>query len=219
MKGLLKKDLALLANTGKSYVGVLLFCMVLGLVNGEMKQFSLGFLVMMLSLAALSTFSYDEFDNSMAFLMVLPVSRKMYVLEKYLFGGMLGFGGFAAALILFLISEKNNASSMTFTQYVLLILCFLAFIVLFLSLMIPVQLKFGSEKGRIVLFIIFFGIIGIVYLLSRLTKKIPAQVLNFFQEIPQLPFWLLTALAIGIYFLAIFISLKISLKIMEKKEW
>ena len=45
MKGLLKKDLALLANTGKSYVGVLLFCMVLGLVNGEMKQFSLGFLV------------------------------------------------------------------------------------------------------------------------------------------------------------------------------
>lgn len=108
---------------------------------------------------------------------------------------------------------------MTFTQYVLLILCFLAFIVLFLSLMIPVQLKFGSEKGRIVLFIIFFGIIGIVYLLSRLTKKIPAQVLNFFQEIPQLPFWLLTTLAIGIYFLAIFISLKTSLKIMEKKEW
>lgn len=218
MKGLLVKDFRLMKGQ-KNFLFLLFFMVIFVFVSDMDASFFMGYLPFLFMIAAMSTISYDEFDNSMAFLMVLPVSRKMYVLEKYLFGEMLGFGGFAAALILFLISEKNNASSMTFTQYVLLILCFLAFIVLFLSLMIPVQLKFGSEKGRIVLFIIFFGIIGIVYLLSRLTKKIPAQVLNFFQEIPQLPFWLLTTLAIGIYFLAIFISLKISLKIMEKKEW
>lgn len=218
MKGLLVKDFRLMKGQ-KNFLFLLFFMVIFVFVSDMDASFFMGYLPFLFMIAAMSTISYDEFDNSMAFLMVLPVSRKMYVLEKYLFGGMLGFGGFAAALILFLISEKNNASSMTFIQYVLLILCFLAFIVLFLSLMIPVQLKFGNEKGRIVLFIIFFGIIGIVYLLSRLTKKIPAQVLNFFQEIPQLPFWLLTALAIGIYFLAIFISLKISLKIMEKKEW
>ncbi len=50
MKGLLKKDLALLANTGKIYVGVSLFCMVLGLVNEDMRDFSLSFLVIMFSL-------------------------------------------------------------------------------------------------------------------------------------------------------------------------
>lgn len=218
MKGLLVKDFRLMKGQ-KNFLFLLFFMVIFVFVSDMDASFFMGYLPFLFMIAAMSTISYDEFDNSMAFLMVLPVSRKMYVLEKYLFGGMLGFGGFAAALILFLISEKNNASSMTFIQYVLLILCFLAFIVLFLSLMIPVQLKFGSEKGRMVLFIIFFGIIGIVYLLSRLTQKIPAQILNFFQEIPQLPFWLLTALAIGVYFLAIFISLKISLKIMEKKEW
>lgn len=108
---------------------------------------------------------------------------------------------------------------MTFTQYVLLFLCFLAFVILFLCLMIPIQLKFGSEKGRIVLFIIFFGIIGIVYLVSKITDKIPAQIIEVFRGIQKLPFGILAALAVGIYILALFISLKISLGIMEKKEW
>ena len=179
----------------------------------------MGYLPFLFMIAAMSTITYDEFDNGMAFLMVLPISRKLYVQEKYLFGGVLGFTGLASAFVLFLISEINKGSSMTFTQYVLLFLCFLAFVILFLCLMIPIQLKFGSEKGRIVLFIIFFGIIGIVYLVSKITDKIPAQIIEVFRGIQKLPFGILAALAVGIYILALFISLKISLGIMEKKEW
>ena len=35
---------------------------------------------------AITTISYDEFDNGLAFLMTLPVTRKQYVAEKYLLG-------------------------------------------------------------------------------------------------------------------------------------
>lgn len=218
MKGLLVKDFRLMK--GQKNFLVLLFIMIAFVfISGMDASFFMGYLPFLFMIAAMSTITYDEFDNGMAFLMVLPISRKLYVQEKYLFGGLLGFTGLASAFVLFLISEINKGSSMTFTQYVLLFLCFLAFVILFLCLMIPIQLKFGSEKGRIVLFIIFFGIIGIVYLVSKITDKIPAQVIEVFRRIQKLPFGILAALAVGIYILALFISLKISLGIMEKKEW
>lgn len=218
MKGLLVKDFRLMK--GQKNFLVLLFIMIAFVfISGMDASFFMGYLPFLLMIAAMSTITYDEFDNGMAFLMVLPISRKLYVQEKYLFGGVLGFTGLASAFVLFLISEINKSSSMTFTQYVLLFLCFLAFVILFLCLMIPIQLKFGSEKGRIVLFIIFFGIIGMVYLVSKITDKIPAQVIEVFRGIQKLPFGILAALAVGIYILALFISLKISLGIMEKKEW
>lgn len=218
MKGLLVKDFRLMK--GQKNFLVLLFIMIAFVfISGMNASFFMGYLPFLFMIAAMSTITYDEFDNGMAFLMVLPISRKLYVQEKYLFGGVLGFTGLASAFVLFLISEINKGSSMTFTQYVLLFLCFLAFVILFLCLMIPIQLKFGSEKGRIVLFIIFFGIIGIVYLVSKITDKIPAQIIEVFRGIQKLPFGILAALAVGIYILALFISLKISLGIMEKKEW
>lgn len=218
MKGLLVKDFRLMK--GQKNFLVLLFIMIAFVfISGMDASFFMGYLPFLFMIAAMSTITYDEFDNGMAFLMVLPISRKLYVQEKYLFGGVLGFTGLASAFVLFLISEINKGSSMTFTQYVLLFLCFLAFVILFLCLMIPIQLKFGSEKGRIVLFIIFFGIIGIVFLVSKITDKIPAQIIEVFRGIQKLPFGILAALAVGIYILALFISLKISLGIMEKKEW
>lgn len=218
MKGLLVKDFRLMK--GQKNFLILLFIMIAFVfISGMDASFFMGYLPFLFMIAAMSTITYDEFDNGMAFLMVLPISRKLYVQEKYLFGGVLGFTGLASAFVLFLISEINKGSSMTFTQYILLFLCFLAFVILFLCLMIPIQLKFGSEKGRIVLFIIFFGIIGIVYLVSKITDKIPAQIIEVFQGIQKLPFGILAALAVGIYILALFISLKISLGIMEKKEW
>ncbi|MEE1191680.1 MAG: ABC-2 transporter permease [Blautia sp.] len=218
MKGLLVKDFRLMK--GQKNFLILLFIMIAFVfISGMDASFFMGYLPFLFMIAAMSTITYDEFDNGMAFLMVLPISRKLYVQEKYLFGGVLGFTGLASAFVLFLISEINKGSSMTFTQYVLLFLCFLAFVILFLCLMIPIQLKFGSEKGRIVLFIIFFGIIGIVYLVSKITDKIPAQIIEVFRGIQKLPFGILAALAVGIYILALFISLKISLGIMEKKEW
>ena len=218
MKGLLVKDFRLMKGQ-KNFLLLLFIMIAFVFISGMDASFFMGYLPFLFMIADKSTITYDEFDNGMAFLMVLPISRKLYVQEKYLFGGVLGFTGLASAFVLFLISEINKGSSMTFTQYILLFLCFLAFVILFLCLMIPIQLKFGSEKGRIVLFIIFFGIIGIVYLVSKITDKIPAQIIEVFQGIQKLPFGILAALAVGIYILALFISLKISLGIMEKKEW
>ena len=55
MRGFLKKDLALLYNTGKVYLAVIAMGIVLGLVNKEMRSFSSSFIMIMLALAGAST--------------------------------------------------------------------------------------------------------------------------------------------------------------------
>ena len=84
MKGLLKKDLALLANTAKVYLAVIAMGIFLGIIKQDMRNFVLSWSVIMLGITGLSTISYDDFDNGMPFLMTLGVSRKTYVKEKYL---------------------------------------------------------------------------------------------------------------------------------------
>ena len=49
------------------------------------SSFVVGWVTMIAVITALGTISYDEYDNCMPFLMTLPVTRKGYALEKYLF--------------------------------------------------------------------------------------------------------------------------------------
>ena len=116
----------------------------------------MGYVPFLLLIVSMTTITYDELENGLAFLMVLPVSRKNMLLEKYLLGGLFGIGGLAVTVVIFIITEEFTKTSMTWESYLLIATGFLAFVILFLSLMIPIQLKFGSEKGRLVLFAIFF---------------------------------------------------------------
>ena len=100
MRGFLKKDLALLYNTGKVYLAVIAMGIVLGLVNKEMRSFSSSFIMIMLALAGASTLSYDDFENGMPFLISLPVSKKTYIKEKYLICFLSGAVGLVIAAVL-----------------------------------------------------------------------------------------------------------------------
>lgn len=198
MKGLFIKDLRLIKNQRNFLITLALMFLVL--------------------IVTMSTITYDEQDNSMGFLMALPVSRQTYVLEKYLLSASFGVGGFAVTFVIFLITEKAEGSSMTSGDYLLVFMGFLVFVILFLSLMIPIQLKFGSEKGRMVLFAIFFGIIGLVYLVNKVLTVDFTQT-AFYQTITQLPMGILMAMALVLFVIFVFISAKISLGVMKKKEF
>ena len=63
MKGFLKKDLALLYNTGKVYLAVIAMGIVLGLVNKEMRSFSSSFIMIMLAQETDTTLSYNHINK------------------------------------------------------------------------------------------------------------------------------------------------------------
>ena len=66
-------------------------------------SFIIGYLTFIGSVFTLSTISYDEFDNGNAFLFSLPITRKLYALEKYVFGFLTGACSCLISLILCMI--------------------------------------------------------------------------------------------------------------------
>ena len=78
MKGLLVKDFRLLLSQKAYYMAVFLVAIVLATSTGS-PNFVVGYLAMLCMMFALSSISYDEFDNGNAFLFCLPISRNGYV--------------------------------------------------------------------------------------------------------------------------------------------
>lgn len=216
MRGLFIKDLRLMKNQRHFLFTIVLMFLIL-VITGVDASFFMGYVPFLLLIVSMTTITYDELENGFAFLMVLPVSRKEYVLEKYLLGGLFGIGGLAVTVVIFILTEEAAKTSMTWESYLLITTGFLSFVILFLSLMIPIQLKFGSEKGRLVLFAVFFGVIGLVYVADKVIK-VNVMATTLYQNILQLPLGVLLAAAFVLFAVFIWISANISLGIMKKKE-
>ena len=89
MKGLLVKDIKYIKHQVNFFL--LLFLIAIGVsFSSKEGSFIIGYLTFITSLFVLTTISYDEFNNGYAFLFTLPFSRKEYVIEKYIFGLMIG---------------------------------------------------------------------------------------------------------------------------------
>ena len=106
MKGLLIKDGRLMITQGKTLLGIAVFMIVCSFLQGDsFPQFAASYSIMMTTIFTISTVSYDEHDNGIKYLLVLPVERRTYVKEKYCFGilmscmvwGICSFIGIAGA--------------------------------------------------------------------------------------------------------------------------
>lgn len=217
MKGLLIKDLCLLMKqkiTLLLWLGMTVFFVVL---NHDIT-FGASFGLFLSSILLVGTISYDDYENGMGFLMTLPISRKTYVMEKYVLviAGILCVGllvtGLGAAYV---FASPNNV---VFSEVLLTLGIMFLISILYTGFMIPIQLKFGAEKGRI--FMALFA--GVIVLLGSLLSSntnlqlIYIIMIGSFSEM-SLP------VVIGIFaMLAVaveLISVKISLGIIEKEEY
>ena len=216
MKALFIKDWKLLKNQGKMFGAVLVFYGLLAVMDNSMGQSILGFFPFLFGLFTISTISYDEYQHGMTYLMTLPIKRKTYVTEKYLFAMALAGAGSLLILILELLYHVIRHRAMT--EVVMWeILSSTCFMILFLALALPLNLKFGSEKGRslfsgMMLAIFFLGIVGV--------KKLKGSLLlEQIQTLLQAKGLLLVLVGILIYALILGISYRISVRIIEKREF
>ncbi len=214
MKGLLIKDFKLLKNQLTILFVIAIIAGVLVITNYD-PSFIIGYLTSVYSIFVLSTISYDELDNGNAFLFTLPFSRKLYVVEKYIFGIIMGLIGWALATFGggFYLMVKTNTFSMlewfTVASSCVIILLFC------LAIMIPFQLKFGAEKGRIALFVVVFALIGI----SSLVRLPDGVKESFLKQVNMLSNGALIGIGFLIAFIVLFLSMAISIRIQEKKEF
>lgn len=217
MKGLLIKDFKLMKNQ-KNFFLLIIVVSVLMAFSTENAAFIAGYLPFLCSLFTLSSISYDEYDNGSAFLFSMPISRRNYAVEKYAFGLLTGAAGWILAFVIAAVFGmlKHTAS---ITDSICTSLVALPVILLALAMMLPLQLKFGGEKGRIVA----LGTVGFMMILSALIGKFAeAQHLDLtalFDRLSSIGYPSQIAAALILTVLLLLLSCRISISIMEQKEF
>ena len=212
MKGLLIKDFCLLKNQ-KTILPIFLAIGVLyaGLYDAA---FGVTFLGMIGALTAVGTISYDDFDHGNSFLFTLPFTRKSYVQEKYLFCMLGALTGCIVAVICGAAASfiKNTPASLSELPITFVVSLFLSLLVG--SLMIPLRIRFGTEKGKLV-GLLTAGILAA--LLVVLAKAMPdAEMDQFLSQVNYLTLGIGAAAAV---LLLAFFSYRLTLRWLNKMEF
>lgn len=217
MKGLVIKDFNLIKLQKKFFIVNIAIAIAISLMNND-PVFILGYQTFVMSMFTLSTITYDESNNGNAFLFTLPISRNDYVREKYAFSLLVGSGFWLLSLVMAVIIN-NIKGAMPMVE--LLMTAFLIFpiMVILYAVMIPFQLKFGAEKGRMAI----VGAVGIlfitIFLLIKIITAFGVNIKNVFNNILLLKTTVLITTVILVSFVLLFISMKISVLIMRNKEF
>lgn len=224
MKGLLRKDIALLSSN-KTSLPIFLLIAVMMLITGDVETGNVvvPYFTMLCGILSISTISYDEVDHSNAFLLTLPVTRVLYVAEKYVLiwiavmtGWLVSWGG-ASAYFIF------RGYELVWTEWILS--SFIAAMVLFLilCLMLPVQLKFGATNSRIARIALLAIVMVVVYAGKRIGEMMHIDWVQWIHIVYRMvenitTFGLVTGMIVMIIAL-LGISFRISVRIMRKKQF
>ncbi|MBP3610796.1 MAG: ABC-2 transporter permease [Lachnospiraceae bacterium] len=216
MKGLLIKDLRILMRQ-KNLLLYMVICGFFLCANG--LDFTLGFLVMIGSMLGLNTVAYDMMDNGMAYLMTLPAGRKSYALEKYAVVFLFGFMTTAAAVVLRVGASLILRQPLEFGVFLSTCVGMFAAVSLLVAVMIPVNLKFGPEKGRIVLILMFAVVAGFSAVAAQAAEGLETGIVRLIEVLEQTSAVVLAGGGVLVWIVLMGISLLCTMHIMEKKEF
>ena len=217
MKGLILKDLLILKNQMRSVLIIILGFILLSLwmENYFYIAFIILFYIVML---VISTFSYDDLNNSNTYIVALPYSRKTIVKSRYILSVISIITSLLIGLVLSLIipifnSEMDFASTFASTAATILGVIFV------IALLMPFFYKFGVQKGRIMLFIAIMGISILIGIIISLFENANLNIASFFNSLENMNFIILILIAIAIMTIILYISYLASCKIFKNKEF
>lgn len=204
----------------KQFFAMIIVLAIVMSFSMENNYLIIGYLTFVMPMFALSTLSYDEFDNGNAFLFTLPISRKGYVVEKYVFSALLGVLSLLLAIVLSLgMGAVQGLSKEGITGTLLTALAVFLIMILFLGIMIPLQLKFGGEKGRIAMIIVVGIVFAVGYGLVKVLRDSKIGLQSLLDHVLAYPVGFIALTVAVLYLTVIFVSIKISVAIMNKKEF
>lgn len=168
MKGLFVKDIELMKQQKQFFILVVVMGVILNLAGGSGSvSFATGYFTIVTAIFAITTISYDEFDNGLAFLMTLPVTRKQYVAEKYLLGAGLTAAAWGIVTIMGVICKGVAELQGCLSETIIGSLIDIPLALLMLAVSLPLVIHFGAEKGRYIAMVMWVIIIAVVYVLIK----------------------------------------------------
>jgi len=202
MKGLLLKDILNLRQQGKVYLVIISIWLVIGIMNQDAAFFA-GVMMIFSLLVPVSAIAYDERAKWDKFALTMPLSKLDLIASKYLLSLLCaGLSGILAIIVGLAISGDTKEVLMSVSAL-------MSLGVIFTSFILPIIFKFGVEKGRLVVMVLFLAPSVLVMLISKLNLRLPNE------EAISRMFYFLPLIAIAILLFSIYLSVLI----YSKKEF
>lgn len=148
----------------------------------------------------------------------LPFSRKEYAVEKYLFAFMAGGSALIFSTVL-VVTFGIIRSNHYFTEIAFTFLIMIPILFIVQSIMIPVQLKFGAEKGRTAIIVILGIFFTVVIAGVKILQFIGIDISGELDKLSFVNIGILISAFIAISIIILISSIKISVSIMNNKEF
>lgn len=209
MIALILKDIVTLKKTLLLTVTISIAIALYGIYENALFMVPLICAMIPLILNAIA-FGYDTKSNFEQFVFSMPIKKSSYVLSKLFFAFAFGLIGSICIFVLLMIKNQMSLDNIAFMTLITL-----SASILISAIQLPFILKYGAEKGRLIMVITYFLIFGLSTLLKTKSDFL-AKLMKIF-SMYSMPMICLGILAVSI--LIIGVAVKSSIMIMEKKEY
>lgn len=215
MKGLLTKDIHLLLRQKQL---LLMMALILLLLSRNGLEFTLGYFILLSFALGNSTVGYDAEARGMLYLMTLPVSRKQYVVEKYMVTLIPAAVATGIAIAIRFAHAKLQGQPANFMELTFGCLGVFLLLSLVIAIFLPMELL-GKEKAQL-LMNIGAAVAGIVFFMllknETIMERMRAYVTTVTAGADKVGLGAGTA---GIWLAVMASSMLCSMWIMKRKEF
>ncbi len=203
MRAMILKDLLCMKKQAKSVLLVLLVWLVISLTTAS-GAFFCGLSIIYVIILPMASLSYDERSHWDSRALTMPVTRAQLVLGRYIVALLMGLAMLAISAVVTLLIDGAEG----------LPLCLVFFLagVFLLSLCMPLMLKLGVEKARILVALCYLVPFGLMLLAEQL-------VVDIYGLLSRLDSAYAAAAGAVLVFAALCVSVLISMGIYRKKEF
>ena len=220
IRGLLEKDFRLFFRQGGNLFLVLVFVALFFILTGKTAAaFIAMYIPSVLAIYSGNTISYDENGHGYTYLFSLPVNKKIYVREKYIFSFIMTACGWCIGMICAGIMVLINPEEVFDLEMLAMELITFFVFQAIAGIMIAIRIRFEGEKGRIVLPIAILIIFAICYTIGFLVKANLGLKESILLVIGGIGDFEIAIALIVLSLLVLFISYKYSMRVMKKKEF
>ena len=219
MKALFIKDIRIVLKQQRVLICAFFAVITILAFATDNSMYAVAFVLFLVPTMMLTTISYDTFENGMSYIISLPVSVKDYVAEKYILtvASSLIFNIMATILINVVLSIGKGVGIMPLELIVNAMLA--QFMVLiYISLVLPVDIRFGTDKGMIIVVLMAVVIGAAGPMLSNINVDSGLMYKLSESEITSVPVnTALLLMSVGGVF--VIVSYFISVKLMKQMEY
>lgn len=209
MTALILKDIATLKKTLLLTITICVALAIYGIYENAIFMIPLICAMIPLILTAIS-FGYDTKSNFEQYAFSMPIKKSSYVLSKLFFAFAFGLIGSICIFILLTIQNIMTIEYIVFISIITLIAS-----ILMSAIQLPFILKYGAEKGRLIMVITYF----VIFALSTFLKEKSDLITKLAELFNKSSMSMICIGIVLICLIMIGLSVKSSIIIMEKKEY